>query len=757
MVAGRPTVRYQALIALLAAFLISSLIGSLNGFWHLGGGQGQLLLFSIVAAGFGWIWWRSPLTGLGILVLGCAGLLGGVWLGYLPRASAFLQAAVLQAYDFSDSLRTNMLEATFGPALGTLFLFGTALLTGLVVVPESLTKGSTFWTIAAGTLIFGTEWAWYYDAAALHFTAFCMLAFIMWTLGQAAVRDAHWEGAGRKVGYRSHVVTPVVWVLVVGILATVMPSEFNPVDLGAWGDRAQEAFPVLKKLRGAGVGGGGRFSLRSTGFTPDMGVWGGPVKLDHTVALSLTLDKPLTETAYLRGATFLTYDGRAWQPGKSEELKLEQDATLPTSMGADVLRDYTTITVKPAGYAGFTLFNFWEPMQVKGVKSGYKADADGNLWANKQVTKGSTYEVSARLPRYSAEQVRKLGSAPAGSAQAPYLQLPDTTPQAVAAAAKALTEQQPTPYDKAVAIERYLRTLPYELDVPATPPGRDFVEYFLFDLKRGYCVYSAAAMAVMLREVDIPSRVVVGFAVPATSQSTEGSDGKITYSVLNSQAHAWVEAYFPGYGWVTFDPTPRSDLPVIDRSLPAPVETDATEKPSGGSGATPQTPTDDSENFQEGAGRGLTESADFTPGGAVKRDWPWAAGVVALVGAVLYLAYRRLQARERITARESRELVQEVWTKTGSLLRQFDAGPKPYQTPHEYAQTLGTRWPAIKEPAEGVAREYTEVRYGPPGRAVGDQVSEDAKSLWEKVHELLFERFGWRTYFWRRLRWKYRD
>jgi transglutaminase-like putative cysteine protease len=756
MVAGRPSVRYQAVITLLGVLLISSLISSLNGFWHLEGTRGQLFLFSLAAAVFGWIWWRAPLAGLAVLVGGTGLLVGGISLGYMPRAALYLQTVLLQANEFADALRANQLEATFGSTLGIFFLFGAALLAGLVVVPESLSKGSTFWSIAGGTLVFGVEWAWYYDPAALQFTAYGILAFLMWTLGQAAVRDAQWEGAGRKVGYRSHVVTPVVWVLVVGLLATIMPSNFSPIDMGAWGDRAQEAFPVLKKLRGAGVGGGsGRFSLRSTGFTPNMAVWGGPIKLDNSVALQLTMDHALDQTAYLRGATFQVYDGQAWQPGKPEEIKIPDNGVLPSYLGSDVLRDYVSATVKHTGYSGFTVFNFWEPMEVTGLKAGYRADADGNLWSAKLITKNGTYAVMSRLPRYSGDQIRKIGSSAAGESDAPYLQLP-SVPDRLAALTQRLTEKAPTPYDKAVAIEGYLRSLPYDLNVPATPQGRDFVEFFLFDLKRGYCVYSASAMAVMLREVGIPSRVVAGFAVPTSTQSTEEASGKVSYAVLNSQAHAWVEAYFPGYGWATFDPTPRSDLPVIDRSAAAPAEPDSTSNSADTTGES-SLPVNAGENLQEGAGRGLTEGTDFTMSDQVKRDWPWAAAVIGLLALLFALAYRRLQSQERIGAREGKELVQEVWTKTGSLMRQFDAGPQPYQTAQEYAQVIGKRWPVIREPAADVAREYNEARYGPPDRVPDGQASKDAKSLWEKVHELLFDRFGWRTYLWRRLRWKFRD
>src|SRR5690606_10361821 len=97
-------------------------------------------------------------------------------------------------------------------------------------------------------------------------------------------------------------------------------------------------------------------------------------------------------------------------------------------------------------------------------------------------------------------------------------------------------------------IESYLRQLPYREDTPFTPPGREFVDYFLFDLEAGYCTYFATAMVVLLREIGIPARLVEGYIL-----SLEGPG---TYTVTPAEAHTWVEALVADYGWVSFEPTP---------------------------------------------------------------------------------------------------------------------------------------------------------------------------------------------------------
>jgi transglutaminase-like putative cysteine protease len=162
----------------------------------------------------------------------------------------------------------------------------------------------------------------------------------------------------------------------------------------------------------------------------------------------------------------------------------------------------------------------------------------------------SSYQVESLIPQLSVETLRSAGRDYPNFIEKRYTALPENLPERVYALARELTSTSATPYDEAKAIEGYLRkNYPYSLDVPMPPPDQDVADYFLFDLKTGYCDYYATAMAVLARSVGIPARLVMGYANGTYNPSTA------EYVVTAADAHAWVEIYFPGSGWVEFEPT----------------------------------------------------------------------------------------------------------------------------------------------------------------------------------------------------------
>ncbi len=130
-----------------------------------------------------------------------------------------------------------------------------------------------------------------------------------------------------------------------------------------------------------------------------------------------------------------------------------------------------------------------------------------------------------------------------------FLQIPPEFSPRVRGLAQELTAASVTPYEKAKAIETYLRTLPYDDAIAAPPAGVDPLEYFLFDIKRGYCDYYATAMAMMLRTVGVPARTASGYAEGLFDEESQ------SYFITQRDAHTWVEVFFPEYGWIEFEPT----------------------------------------------------------------------------------------------------------------------------------------------------------------------------------------------------------
>lgn len=165
----------------------------------------------------------------------------------------------------------------------------------------------------------------------------------------------------------------------------------------------------------------------------------------------------------------------------------------------------------------------------------------------------SRYDAISEIPEINSDRLRLAGnSAPEGAAA--YLRLPPLDIR-ISQLAEKIAASSNTNYDKALAIEQYLRThFGYALDLPRSTPA-DPLANFLFERKQGHCEYFASSMAVMLRSLHIPSRLVNGF------RTGEFNDLTGQYVIRASNAHSWVEAYFPGYGWVSFDPTPAAALP----------------------------------------------------------------------------------------------------------------------------------------------------------------------------------------------------
>lgn len=253
--------------------------------------------------------------------------------------------------------------------------------------------------------------------------------------------------------------------------------------------------------------------------------------------------QPNPRPHYWRNAVFDTYLGPGWQ--RAEAVDALESVSTSALNGRYILNQHFEMTALHGGdlFAVNTPFSITGEVNLRFLGPDQSAVLEGP-------SSTSAYEVVSWATDVDADRLSAASDQYPEAIRAAYLQLPGALPQRVRDLAHQITSGSTTPYAKALRLQTYLRqTRPYRLDVPPPPSGQDAVDYFLFNAPGGFCSYYASAMAVMLRAEGVPARVVTGYAMG------EFNYERHAYRVPASAAHAWVEVYFPDYGWVEFEPT----------------------------------------------------------------------------------------------------------------------------------------------------------------------------------------------------------
>jgi transglutaminase-like putative cysteine protease len=183
---------------------------------------------------------------------------------------------------------------------------------------------------------------------------------------------------------------------------------------------------------------------------------------------------------------------------------------------------------------------------------GLRVDAFGSVRSPIVLDQGLVYSVISDVPNIGPSSLAALPPIGPGQARshAAALQLPQDLPGRDGALARRITAGSVNEAQRVLAVQAWLRTnTVYDLSIPPEPPGVDAVDHFLFETRRGFCEHVASAMVVLLREARVPARVVVGFG-PGERNPFTGY-----WDVRESDAHAWVEVWYPRVGWVQYDPT----------------------------------------------------------------------------------------------------------------------------------------------------------------------------------------------------------
>ena len=320
------------------------------------------------------------------------------------------------------------------------------------------------------------------------------------------------------------------------------------------------------------------------------------------------------------------------------------------------------------------------------------------VFSQEDVAQGNAYAVSGLTSTAAPDQLRTAGNAYPTWVTDRYLKLPETITQRTRDLASQLAARQSNAFDTAIAVEEYVRsTIAYNEDIDAPPANQDVVDYVLFESLEGYCEYYASAMAVLLRAEGIPSRVVGGY-FPAPY---DPNDGGHLYREKN--AHLWVEAFFPGYGWIPFEPTANrepldyGDLtpPAQEAALPTPV-------------ATP--PPVVAEPTPPPIAETPAEQPPLTPPDILS-DPARLAGWFGLALAALVAIASLVATSAWFAGFRGLSPVSSLYARALRAGNWLGVPPRASLTPHEYADRVGRVVPSAEGPARVVAELYTQERY----------------------------------------------
>ncbi|HEY4190664.1 MAG TPA: transglutaminase domain-containing protein [Candidatus Limnocylindrales bacterium] len=502
----------------------------------------------------------------------------------------------------------------------------------------------------------------------------------------------------------------VVGAIVGSILLTWTASS-APLQ-GVWQDLPHSLQALSQALQKFAPAGGDIRGLGVVGFGDNVttsGLW----EPSDNVAFRAQLLTGPDDTFKWRAGTYATYTNYGWKWG---DTRAEPTAARSVLLGGDVSADAPSTTasrevtfrIMPASFRDQTvlgpktLYSVDRPTNALVVGAGYFTTVESTDAVG-------TYDVTARIPTFAdvtggitEQRLRLAGTDYPAGMMALYgptsLPVGAMGPHAtdllntIRANVKAPSFADPgNPYDLARTMEAYLRSsdhFTYDTNVVnernAQCGSVSTVECFAI-IKRGYCEYYASTMAVLMRASGVPARVAYGFL-----PTTPAADGVET--VQAKQAHWWVEVYFPGTGWVEFDPTGEVGSPLAIPSGAIPSATPKTSKAPGTAGP--------AFSFPAGEGGGSTTTTSNGVG-------PFIAIALILVVGFAALAFAALRRTPNKPMHPDK-----AWGSLASLAARFGLGPKPSQTVYEYAGALGDAVPGARVELTTIARAKVEVAYG---------------------------------------------
>jgi hypothetical protein len=319
----------------------------------------------------------------------------------------------------------------------------------------------------------------------------------------------------------------------------------------------------------------GRASFSSslmTGFTENVELGQiGEIKKNSQVVMRVQTGKPLGYNLLRwRGIALTTFDGKRWSSSERSAITLS-----PAADGWIYTADPAQKTESPGPGILYTVFleplatdAIFVPGKVISLKGNFTGEGGNSFSAMRRsyIFRDPTgtlmnpfhnygairYSGFSRLPPMNAAKLRAAATDYSPEITGTYLQVPAQLDPRIPEFARQITKNAKTAFDKALVMESFLRNrFTYTLNLTGKP-GDDPLAHFLFETRAGHCEYFASSMTIMLRTLGIPAREVNGF-LPGEYNDLGGD-----YIVRASDAHSWVEVYFPGNEWQVFDPTPAA-------------------------------------------------------------------------------------------------------------------------------------------------------------------------------------------------------
>lgn len=408
--------------------------------------------------------------------------------------------------------------------------------------------------------LFIIYWYNFFDEAYVMISIFLLLFFVLMALDKyykARQNTQNNTNCNLEHFYSSWLKTATLYSVLIVSIALLLPKSNSSIEWSWLNHKIYTIFPGIENLRSSnsydrGYSEPTLFSFSTTGYQENPSKLGGPVNLSDKKIMTVYSN----ESLYLRGNVKHTYTGDTWKsiPGSLKNYSLKQDFSGLSKYEKDNYHREINITIINHSFASTTIFSPYRPAEVNSKDDHVvNVSRDNILYFPDGIYNRESYTVKVQKPlpygillsRRISERKERIYNLEK------YLQVPeDRITERTKALVKEIVKDAQGDFQKAIAIESYLRNnFEYSLKVSKVPEDREFIDYFLFTEKKGYCTYFATTMAIMLRLEGIPSRYVEGYLTQETEEPG-------VFEVRQKNAHAWVEAFIEPVGWMTFEPTP---------------------------------------------------------------------------------------------------------------------------------------------------------------------------------------------------------